>query len=122
MGSILTLAAAVLLVLISVPLMFTTMRTEGGNCGTVWAASDTWTFKSTYDGPEGYFRSSRSPEASVRAAVNDLWADMQRGSDVYDACESLHEDRRTLLFVLSGMTVVFLGVGGGLWMVDRRRS
>ncbi|NKR65315.1 hypothetical protein GS491_26445 [Rhodococcus hoagii] len=65
--------------------MFTTMRTEGVNCGTIWAASDTWTFKSTYDGPDGYFRNSRSPEASVRAAVDDLWADMERGSDVVDA-------------------------------------
>lgn len=120
--SILALAAAVILIVISVPLMFTTMRTEGGNCGTVWASSDTWTFKSTYDGPDGYFGGRRSPEASARAAIDDLFADMSRGSDVFDACESLHSDRRTLLFVLGGMTLVFLGVGTGLWVADRRRS
>ncbi|WP_458683183.1 hypothetical protein [Prescottella equi] len=119
-GSLLALAAAVLLIVVSVPLMFTTMRTEGGNCGTVWAASDTWTFKSTYDGPDGYFSSGRSPKAATQAAVDDMVANWQRGADVYEACEKLHEDRRTLLFVLGGMSAVFLGAGVGLWMVDRR--
>ncbi|WP_137725902.1 hypothetical protein [Prescottella subtropica] len=114
-------STAAVVIMCAVPLVFQTMRTAGGNCGTVWASSETWTFTSTYDGPSGYFGGGRSPESSKRAAISGWWANMERGADVFEACEDLHHDRRILLLTMGAMATILLGVGIAAWRADRRR-
>lgn len=98
------------------------MRTETANCGTVWATSETWTYTSTYDGPEGYFNSYSSPKASVGAAVDDLMADLARGADAYEVCETKHRNREILLYTLGGAAIALLAVGTYRLLADRRRA
>lgn len=114
--------AAVALLIVMIPLMTTTMRVDNGNCGTIFASSDSWTYKSSYDGPEGYFTSSRSPEASVSAAVDDLFADLNLGSEVFDACQDAHDDRSVLIYTLGGTVLALVLVSLGSWIAGRRKK
>ncbi|NMN95101.1 hypothetical protein [Antrihabitans stalactiti] len=118
--AMLAAVAALVLVIITIPLMATTMRDEFGDCGTVWASSDTWTYKSTYDGPAGYFNGYRSPEASAEAALNAMMADANVGAAAYEHCQVMHHDRKVLLSVLGGTALALLLVGGALWWTGRR--
>lgn len=96
-----------------IPLMTTTTRVNNGNCGTIFASSDSWTYKSDYDGPEGYFTSSRSPESSVSAAVDDLFADLNLGAEVFDVCQDAHDDRSVLIYTLGGTILALVLVTFG---------
>ena len=114
--------AAVALLIVMIPLMTTTMRVNNGNCGTIFASSESWTYKSSYDGPEGYFTSSRSPESSVSAAVDDLFADLNLGSEVFDACQDAHDDRSVLIYTLGGTVLALILVSFGSWITGRPKK
>ncbi|MBY4128040.1 DUF2510 domain-containing protein [Rhodococcus fascians] len=114
--------AALVLLIVMIPLMATTMRVDSGNCGTIFASSDSWIYKSSYDGPEGYFSSSRSPESSVSAAVDDLFADLNLGSEVFDACQDAHDDRSVLIYTLGGTVLALVLVSFGSWIAGRRKK
>lgn len=55
------------------------MRIEKGNCGTIFAREDTWTYKSSSRDPGDYYNSYTSPELSARLSVDDMVADLNRG-------------------------------------------
>lgn len=120
-GRIVTLLAgvgAVVLLIVCIPLMTSTMRAPGANCGTVFASSDSWTYTSSFDPSDNYDGaiSSADIEAGASAAVSDFMADLNVGAAVYRYCEGRHSDRRTLLitlgsiaFALGALTVVAVG-------------
>lgn len=114
--------AAVALLIVMIPLMTATMRVDNGNCGTIFASSDSWTYKTSYDGPEGYFSSSRTPESSVSAAVDDLFADLNLGSEVFDGCQDAHDDRSVLIYTLGGTVLALVLVSFGSWIAGRRKT
>lgn len=127
LGAILAFAGAVLLIIVMVPFMSTTLRTgSDGNCGTVWASSDTWTYDSSYAGADSYFSdrplTQSGIEADTQAAVNGMLADLKHGATVYDACTVLHEDRETLLWSLGGSALVLAAAGVGFLLTERYRS
>lgn len=116
--------AAVLLI-VCIPLMTQTMRTDGINCGTVFASSDSWTYASTTNEPSSYYRGATSQadlKAGAKAAVNDLMSDLSRGAAAYEYCEIKHSDRRMLLISLGSVTVLLLAVAGGSWWLGRRQT
>lgn len=123
--TILASVGVVVVVFVCLPLMSTTMRAPGVNCGTVFASSDSWTYKSSFDaGNSSYYAGARTNsdlEAGALAAVEDLMADLDRGSSAYSFCESRHSDRRALLISFGVAGLVFLGVAVWCEYQERRR-
>ncbi|OUC77291.1 hypothetical protein [Gordonia lacunae] len=122
--SILAAAGAVILLIVCIPLMASTMRGPGANCGTVFASSDTWTYSSSYEsGDSSYYDGARTEadfRAGAQAAVDDLFADISVGAAAYEYCQNQHSDRRILLISLGSVSFVLLVVSGVVWWMGRR--
>ncbi|MCR8899502.1 hypothetical protein NWF34_21425 [Gordonia sp. GONU] len=119
--SILAAAGAVILLIVCIPLMTSTMRGPGANCGTIFASSHTWTYSSSYDPDSSYYRVTPSDvREKTEANVEDWLADLDRGAAAYRFCETQHSDRRILLISLGSVAVVLLVVSGVVWRISRR--
>ena len=90
-------AISALLLLTIIPLAATTMRVPHGNCGTIFASSETWKYNSFADDAKDYatqrFRSSGDLSGLADDLVEGMLADVNLGSAVYDMCKEKHKTR-----------------------------
>ncbi|WP_232717387.1 hypothetical protein [Gordonia metallireducens] len=125
--TILAAAGAVVMLIVCVPLMVSTMRAPGADCGTVFSSSDSWTYSSSFDSSDtsSYYEGARSQadiRAGAEAAIGDWYADMSRGAAAYEYCEDRHSDRRILLISLGSVAVALAAAAGAVWWVGRSRA
>ncbi|TYQ02019.1 UNVERIFIED_ORG: hypothetical protein L601_000800000330 [Gordonia westfalica J30] len=125
--TILAAAGAVVVLIVCVPLMMSTMRAPGADCGTIFSSSESWTYSSSFDSSDtsSYYEGARSQadiRAGAEAAISDWYADMSRGAAAYEYCEDRHSDRRILLISLGSVAVALAAAAGAVWWVGRSRA
>lgn len=96
-AAIICAAIAALLLLTLIPLAATTMKVPNGNCGTIFASSETWKYDSFADAAnESAKRRVRSPrdlDNFADALIDNMMADLALGSAVGDQCKEKHGTR-----------------------------
>lgn len=106
------IAATFLVILISLAAM--PMKVTNGDCGTVFASSDTWTYDSNIKAANDFARKSVRSSADLdRFAsnlVDNMMSDLAFGSAVHDQCKERHETRLTWIVVV-GITAAIFVVG-----------
>lgn len=111
--AIICAAIAALLVLGLIPFLTTTMTVPGGNCGTIFASSETWTYNSFSDAAStAAGRNVRSPADLDNYAddlVDIMMSDLNFGSAVYDHCKQRHSTR--LIWIITFVVPIVL-IGG----------
>lgn len=111
MAAIVCAVIATLLLLTLIPLAATTMKVPHGNCGTIFASSKTWKYDSFADaGRDAARRSVRSPadlDDFADALIDNMMADLDFGSAVYDQCKEKHQTRLIWISVVGIGAVLF---------------
>ncbi|MGW5385792.1 hypothetical protein [Nocardia sp. NPDC003963] len=125
---ILALIAFIVIVTAS-PLLFTTMNVEGpayeGNCGTIFASGDSWTYSSPYAARPELDKAAiwkGDTTSAVTSALDEMQANWQSGIDAGEACEKAHAGRRIVLIAVGVCVVAVIGTASWLGVRARREK
>jgi hypothetical protein len=116
---------AALLLIAMIPLVASPMKVPGGDCGTIFASSDTWKYNSFGDAASDEAgRSVRSPADLDNYAddlVDIMMSDLAFGSAVYDQCKERHTTRLIWIAVV-GVPAIVIGSTSVFLFVRNRRN
>lgn len=123
--ALISVAICAAFAIILIALAATPMKFNGGNCGTIFASSDTWKYDSNLDAANDFAREFvRSPsdlDDFASSLVDNMMSDLAYGSAVYDECERRHESRLIWISVV-GVGAVLFGIAAIYLFRQHRRS
>ncbi|TXH16963.1 MAG: hypothetical protein E6R06_29780 [Mycobacterium sp.] len=124
-GALTCAIAFTLLLMVLAALAAVPMHVPNGNCGTIFASSDTWKYNSHVDAANAIARKSVHSRADLdnfaSTLVDNMMNDLASGSAVYDQCKERHATR--LIWIsLVGATAALLAVGALYFGRRHRRA
>jgi hypothetical protein len=114
------LLAAIAIVLATIPVQLSGIRTDHYDCGTVWTWSGDWRFKSEYADQQSLMQDYGAAEGT-KLATDSFTNNLQAGKDLFAYCGAKHHDREVLLSAMAGAGVAMLAVSVVLRLRSRRQ-
>lgn len=120
-------AVTALLLVAMIPLLAIPMKVPGGDCGTIFASSNTWKYDSHFDAATDLraraqgSTSESDLDSALHGSVDAMMADLAMGRDVYAACKDEHQSR--LIWIITvAVPLVLLGAASAFLVIRSKRN